>query len=220
MQLLTEDPAASTQLLPPAAPERGHEDPEALIAEARQRQRKRRRAIAILVVAAVSAGTALYLSLMNTGSRTIDRGASGPTLHPPTLQLRLRGFGAPLPTQIGSGPCPEGRTLIQIRPSAQAGRGSVVGCVLTIQKWNQANYGVKRIMQTARETYRLIGGSIVTRETQTIKFARDQRHTTALFHGRIVGGTGRYAHARGTVSGGGPGVGSNADWLVSLHLRR
>jgi hypothetical protein len=205
VQLLTEDPAASAQL-PPAVHERVHEDPEALIAEARQRQRKRRRAIVVLVAAVLSASTALYLSLADTGS------------HTPTLQVHLRGFGTPLASEIDKGPCPQGRTLIQVRSLTRTREGTVVGCVLTIRKWDEPNYGVKRIVQTSRETYHLIGGSIVTRELQTINFARDQRRTTAIFRGRIVGGSGRYAHASGTVSGGGHGVDGSADWLVSLRL--
>jgi hypothetical protein len=217
VQLLTEDPAASAQL-PPAVHERVHEDPEALIAEARQRQRKRRRAIVVLVAAVLSASTALYLSLADTGSRTTNSGASAPASHTPTLQVHLRGFGTPLASEIDKGPCPQGRTLIQVRSLTRTREGTVVGCVLTIRKWDEPNYGVKRIVQTSRETYHLIGGSIVTRELQTINFARDQRRTTAIFRGRIVGGSGRYAHASGTVSGGGHGVDGSADWLVSLRL--
>jgi hypothetical protein len=72
----------------------------------------------------------------------------------------------------------------------------VLGCVLTIRKWDVANCGVARISQTAIETYRLRGGTIVTRERQTIRFARDQRHTVAVFRGRVVGGTGRYVAGR------------------------
>jgi hypothetical protein len=128
------------------------------------------------------------------------------------LLLHLRGFGSPLPAQIDAGPCPQGRTRIEIRPN-----GSAVGCVLTIRKWDGAR-GVKQITQTVRETYRLSGGTLVTREAQTIRFDRDQRHTTAVFRGKIVGGSGRYARARGTVSGGGPGVDGRSDWTLTLHL--
>jgi hypothetical protein len=218
LQVLTEDPPALTHLPPPAVPERVHEDPEALIVEARRRQRRRRIATTIFVAATVSGITAVYFSLANTGSRTVNSGAPGPALHTPALLLHLRGFGTPLATQIDRGPCPQGRTLIHVRSPTQTRGGSVAGCVLTIRKWDQPNYGVKRIVQTVRETYHLARGSIVTRETQTINFARDQRHTTALFQGRIVGGSGRYASVSGTVLGGGQGVDGTADWLVSLHV--
>lgn len=202
-----------TRVVGPPFREPPHLDPEALIAEARRRQRKRRAALALTAAAAAAGGLAAYLSLSHTGMRPSATGGAAELGKPATLQLHLRGFGTPLPTQIDQGPCPQGRTLIEIRPS-----GSVAGCVRTIRKWDASHYGVKRITQTARETYHLSGGTIRTLETQTIHFARDQRHTTAVFRGRVVGGSGRYAHARGTVAGGGSGIDGHADWLLSLRL--
>lgn len=187
-------------------------DPEALIAEARSRQRRRRRII-VLVAAATAAGIAAYLSISRSSTPSTATSSGGEIGKPSSMQLHLRGFGTPLPTQLDRGPCPQGRTLIEVQPS-----GSVVGCVLTIRKWDGAGYGVKRITQTVRETYRLAGGTLLTRETQTIRFARDQHHTTAAFRGNIIGGSGRYTHARGTVSGGGPGVNGRGDWTITLQL--
>jgi hypothetical protein len=189
-------------------------DPEALIAEARRRQRKRRVVLALIIATAAAAGLAAYLSVSYSSTHSSAASGSAEIGKPTTLQLHLRGFGTPLPTQLDQGPCPQGRTLIEIRP-----RGSVVGCVRTIRKWDAAHYGVKRITQTARETYHLSGGTLVSLETQTIHFARDQHHTTAIFRGRVIGGSGRYAHVRGTVSGGGPGIDGRGNWLVSLRLR-
>jgi hypothetical protein len=63
--------------------------------------------------------------------------------------------------------------LIRIRSVPGALLGSVRGCVLTIQKTDVPDYGVRRIVQTVREMYVLPGGTIVTGETQTIGFARD-----------------------------------------------
>jgi hypothetical protein len=188
-------------------------DPEALIAEARRRQRKRRLLIALIVAVCGVAAIGIYLSLSHTTTHPSGADNIAAIGKPATLQLHLRGFGTPLPAQIDQGPCPQGRTLIEVRP----GQGSVVGCVLTISKWDAA-YGVKQIRQTARETYRLAGGTIITHETQTIRFARDQRHTRATFSGRVIGGSGRYAHAHGSISGGGPGVGSRGEWTVSIQL--
>jgi hypothetical protein len=189
------------------------DDPEALIAEARRRQRKRRAALALVAAAAAAGGLAAYLSLSHTGTRPSTTDGAAELGKPAPLQLHLRGFGTPLPTQIDQGPCPQGRTLIEIRPS-----GSVVGCVRTIRKLDASHYGVKRITQTARETYHLSCGTIRTLEMQTIHFARDQRHTIAVFRGLVVGGSGRYAHARGTVAGGGSGIDGHAGWLLSLRL--
>jgi hypothetical protein len=91
--------------------------------------------------------------------------------------------------------------------------------VLTIEKTDLPKYGVRRIVQTVLETDSLPDGRIVSRQTQTIVFARDQRHTTARFRGRIVAGSGRYSHAAGTVSGGGPGVNGVADWQMTINIR-
>jgi hypothetical protein len=189
-------------------------DPEALIAEAKRRQRKRRVVLALIIATAVAVGLAAYLSISHSNTHSSATSGSFDIGRPTTLQLHLRGFGTPLRTQLNRGPCPQGRTLIEIKSSA-----SVVGCVQTIRKWDVAHYGIKRITQTARETYHLSGGTLVTLETQTIHFARDQRHTTAIFRGRVIGGSGRYAHVRGRISGGGPGIDGHGNWLVSLRLR-
>jgi hypothetical protein len=190
-------------------------DPEALIAEARRLQRKRRLVLALVVATAAAAGLAAYLLVSHSSPHSSSTAGRGEIGKPTTVQLHLRGFGTPLPTQLDEGPCPQGRTLIEIQPS-----GSVVGCVRTIRKWDSAHYGVKRITQTARETYHLSGGTLVTLETQTIHFARDQHHTTAVFHGHVIGGSGRYTHARGTVSGSGLGINGHADWRIALRLTR
>jgi hypothetical protein len=140
-----------------------------------------------------------------------------PIIRGTELTLHLRGFGKPLPTTVDRGPCPQGRTAIQIRGAAQP--GSALGCVLTIGKLDTPTDRIKKIGQTVTMRYRLHGGSIVTHEAQTIYFARDQRHTRAVFHGVILGGSGRYAGIHGAVSGGGRGIDGNANWTVVLHLR-
>jgi hypothetical protein len=190
-------------------------DPEALLSEARRRQRKRRLVLALVVATAAAAGLAAYLWGSHASPHSSSTGGGGEIGKPKTVQLHLRGFGTPLPTQLDEGLCPQGRTLIEIEPS-----GSVVGCVRTIRKWDSAHYGVKRITQTVRETYHLNGGTLVTLETQTIHFARDQHHTTAVFHGHVIGGSGRYTHARGTVSGGGLSINGHADCRIALRLTR
>ena len=137
----------------------------------------------------------------------------------PILRLHLAGFGKPLSAAIDQGPCRQGRTLINITSMAGAHLGSVTLCVLTISK-TERNGLISHIDQTVSAVYRLPGGTILTRENQTIRFARDQRHTTAVFLGHVTDGTGRYTHATGTVSGGGNGVNGKADWLVKIRLRQ
>jgi hypothetical protein len=168
--------------------------------------------LASLFVLLGLAGAASYLWPSHSGTPSSASSGGVQIGEPTSLQLHLRGFGTPVPTQVDQGPCPQGRGVIRIVP-----RGFVSDCVLTISKWD-AWFGVRRITQIARETYHLRDGTIVTRESQTIRFARDQHHTTATFTGRVLGGSGRYAHVGGTVTGGGPGVDGRANWLVSLHL--
>jgi Tol biopolymer transport system component len=136
-----------------------------------------------------------------------------------TVRFHLLGFGTALPTSIDSGPCPQGRTEIAIVSTAGQRIGTAHLCVRTISKLDVPGYGVKRIVQTVLERDSLPGGTIVSRQTQRILFARDQRHTVAIFRGRVVGGTGRYSHARGTVGGGGRAVDGQADWVVTVRLR-
>lgn len=90
--------------------------------------------------------------------------------------------------------------------------------MLTIRNWDAPNYRVKKITQTARETYHLTGGTIVTLEAQTIHFARDQHHTTAIFSGRVIGGSGRFVAHRGTIEGGCPGVDGRSAGRIGLLL--
>lgn len=134
------------------------------------------------------------------------------------VTFRLVGRGTPLPTTIDSGPCPQGRTVIAIASASGVRIGTAHVCVLTIEKTDLPNYGVRRIVQTVLETDSLPGGTIVSRQTQSFLFARDQRHSTASFRGRVVGGRGRYARARGTVSGRGPAVEGAADYAVTVRL--
>ena len=192
---------------------------EALIKEARRRARRRRLAIAAAVVVLAGLGTALALVLSDSlSSRNSDHGQNA-VVATQTLKLDLAGFGTPLLTQLDRGPCPNGRTRIAI--SVEGVRaGSLTECVLTIQKWDVPNWGVKKIATTTRDTYALRDGTIVTREHHVFHFARDQVHSNASFQGEIVGGSGRYARAHGSVSGGGVGINGHADWKLTLQLRR
>ena len=93
-------------------------------------------------------------------------------------------------------------------------------CVLTIEKDEDSDGHLRRITQTVRETDSLPAGSILSRQTQVFAFSRDGRRSSAAFRGRVVRGTGRFARARGTLSGGGPIVDGVADWRVTVRLRR
>lgn len=137
----------------------------------------------------------------------------------PLLRYRIVGREVALPTRVDSGRCPQGRTRIPI--AAESGRriGVAHVCVLTIRKIEDSGGHLRRIVQTVLETDSLPTGAIVSKETQTFAIARDPRHSTAVFRGRVMRGTGRYVHARGTLSGGGPTAGGVADWRIVVRLR-
>jgi hypothetical protein len=137
-----------------------------------------------------------------------------------TLSFRIEGLGRSIPTQVDSGPCPEGEWADALFAAARPKRaGTAYGCGLAISKRDVPGYGLRWIRQRARVTYIVPGGTIRTIESQTYSFARDQHHSRASGRGRIVGGTGTYAGARGTVSFGGVAVDGRADYRLELALR-
>lgn len=128
-----------------------------------------------------------------------------------SVNIELRGFGE----SIGStAACPDGRTLIPVIHS----RRSVLYCVTSVRKLTKPGLDPWRIIETVRGTIRLPGGTLRTIETQTFTFVRSGV-STASFHGRVTGGTGRYAGSTGTVSGNGTGRNSAAIWRVTFVLR-
>jgi hypothetical protein len=128
-----------------------------------------------------------------------------------SVNIELRGFGESIgPTAA----CPDGRTLIPITHS----RRSVLYCVTSVRKLTKPGLDPWRIVETVRGTIRLSGGTLRTTETQTFTFTRSGTSTTT-FHGRVRGGTGRYAGSTGTVSGSGAGRNSTASWRVTFLLR-
>jgi hypothetical protein len=126
------------------------------------------------------------------------------------VTLRLRGFGQ----SVGSSAaCPAGQTVIRIVGSSR----SVLVCATAVRKLTKPRLDPWRIVQSARVTTPLSGGTLRTAETQTFTFTRSGA-TSAVFRGRIIGGTGRYAGATGTVSGGGNGRIGVAVWRVTFRL--
>jgi hypothetical protein len=75
-----------------------------------------------------------------------------------------------------------------------------------------------RIIATVRATIPLSGGTLRTSETQQFTFTRNGT-STAVFRGRVTGGTGRYEGSTGTVSGGGEGRNGVAVWRLTFRLR-
>jgi hypothetical protein len=66
-------------------------------------------------------------------------------------------------------------------------------------------------------TFALRAGTIRARVRITQRFRRDGRHAAQATAGTIVGGTGRYRHVRGTVTGSGSVV-DTATRLTDVRL--
>lgn len=196
-------------------------DPEALIEEARQRQRRRRRigvlALGLAATVAVGISVATHVGGERASTSHPRPRAAGATSQ--TLRLRLLGWGTPQPDTLGSGPCPWGRTYIRVVNMAGDHVGDDNECVLLVSKDDVPGYGVRSTHGVVIATYTLRGGTIRVRETHDFRFARDQKHSYGRLRGTIIGGSGRYAHARGTLTGGGPGVDDSARWNVVLQVR-
>ena len=193
--------------------------PEVLFEEARRRQRKRHLGIALASLIALAISTvALWVFLNHRARPAALRTPASPVVNRP-LKLHLLGWGVPSEPYTGRGSCPDGLTVIPIVSEGGARIGSLSECDKIDSKVDRANWGVWKTHAVLVGTYRLPGGSIRTREQRTFVFGRDQLHTQGYFTGTIIGGTGRYANATGSVSGGGPSAGNRASWTVKLAFR-
>lgn len=195
-------------------------DPDALIREARRRQR-RRRVIGLAALLLLAGIVVAVWQLAFTQPRQTKAAArpSTPVAFPATMTLHLRGWGTVVQGYAPDSDCPDGVTSIPIRSSAGGTIGSLRECDLVVSKSDTATGAVALTEANMVGTYRLPGGTIQTRERRTFRFAHDQIHTSASFSGHIVGGNGRYAHAKGWLFGGGPGDSGKANWTVIFHFR-
>src|SRR5207237_1553460 len=114
-------------------------------------------------------------------------------------------------------PLPAGEDADPDLSDGGARLGTAHLCVLTISKLDLPHWGVRRIVQTVREADSLPFASVVSVQRQTFLFARDQRHTTAIFEGRVVGRSGRSLTAAAPSPAAAP-VDGKANWLVTLRL--
>ncbi|HXY80917.1 MAG TPA: hypothetical protein VEH55_06070 [Gaiellaceae bacterium] len=126
------------------------------------------------------------------------------------LTVELRGFGYSLGLTAA---CPSGLTRISIVGTDR----SALDCVTRAQKFTKPGLDPWRIVESVRVTTPFVGGAIYSVETQTFTFTRSQA-STAVFRGRIVGGTGRYKGMTGTVRGGGKGHNGVAIWHETFQL--
>ena len=128
-----------------------------------------------------------------------------------SLNVELRGLGK----SVGStAACPDGQTTVPIIHSNR----SALYCVTSARKLRKPGLDPWRIIETVRGTIPLSGGTLRTTESQQFTFTRAGT-SNAIFHGRVIGGTGRYYGSTGTVSGGGKGRNGIAVWRLTFQLR-
>jgi hypothetical protein len=182
-------------------------------------------AILGLLVLLVGGGFAAWQLALNPGS-SAQRGrpSSALAVTPRTLTLHVIGWGTPIHGYTGHGSCPDGQFEAPIESAARK-VGSFVACALADSKVDKPNWGVRSTHAVLIGTYTLRDGTIVTREQRTFLFSRQSLNsaipirTRGYFTGRIVGGSGDYAHLGGTINGGGLSVNNNGNWTVEFHFR-
>jgi hypothetical protein len=94
--------------------------------------------------------------------------------------------------------------------------GSVSYCLETFHGEPGPNETVR---DSGTMTFALPGGTIRARVSIVQRFGADGIHARQALKGTLVGGTGRYAHAAGTITGGGTEVENPPGTIDSQHLR-
>ncbi len=122
------------------------------------------------------------------------------------LTLRIHGGT----TQIISSSC-----FLKLRQRITGG-GTLVYCLKTFHGEPGANAVVR---DSGQMTFTLPAGTIRANVSIVQRFSTDGAHATQTLTGKIVGGTRRYAGARGTISGGGTDVEQPAGSVRSSNLR-
>jgi hypothetical protein len=137
-----------------------------------------------------------------------------------TLTFRIAGDSWNLGV---SDACPDGsvRYGIETRTGKRIGTSTV--CVLSSRKTDGAGPAPKRIVQRVEETDAFRQGWLRSRLTYDFRYARGGKRATVELSGLVVGGTGRYAKARGTVQGSGPmaidAKGEHPEIAVTVRFR-
>lgn len=200
-------------------------DTDALIREARRRQRRRRLLVLGLALLVTGGGFAVWLLAFGSQPSTVDsQGRSAGVAHSPTLILRVVGTPTPVQGYNPGGACPDGQFSWSIRSSVGQTIGTDLECDLAESKVDKPNWGVWSTHAVVNATYTIPGGTIVTHERQTFRFSKQTLNSRApirrraLIVGRIVGGSGRYAHVHGSISGSGIGINNDDNSTISFHF--
>jgi hypothetical protein len=123
------------------------------------------------------------------------------------LALTLHVAGSP--TRTATAQC----RLVIVARVVEGGRQRV--CLTEIDGFPAPNVTMQ---SRGTMTFLLRRGTIRARVRITQRFRRDGRHAQQTTAGTIVGGTGRYRHAHGTITGSGTVV-DTAARLKDVHLR-
>jgi hypothetical protein len=128
------------------------------------------------------------------------------------LLLALTLHVAGTPTRTTTARC----RLVIVARVVEGGRQRV--CLTEIDGFPAPNVTMR---SRGTMTFALRNGTIRARVRVTQRFRRDGRHAAQTTTGTIVGGTGRYAHARGTLTGSGTVVDTATrlkEVRISYHL--
>jgi hypothetical protein len=132
-----------------------------------------------------------------------------------TLHYRVAGE----PWALGeSSDCPEGAVRYGIETRTGKPIGTATLCVLRASKVDERGGGVT-VTERLRETDAFRDGWLWTAQTQTYRAPADGGRSRVTLTGVVTGGTGRFARARGTVTGAGVNTPKRLDVLVTVRLR-
>lgn len=124
------------------------------------------------------------------------------------------------PANLGRTPsCPDGITQgpIVVRSGSHVGTSTI--CVLRANKRDRPGYAIAAVFERVRETTMLAGGTITSRATYAFRFNRRGTTSRMTMTGRVVGGTGRFEGARGSISGHGFAAQQHPRYRFEIRLR-
>ena len=142
--------------------------------------------------------SALLVAVAALAALALSAGATA-VAAPGTLVVRI----VDTPTFLEPTPeCPAGRGEAQLWSPRGAIVGSVENCI------HRSDFACSeagcRLVENALQTFRLAGGTISVRAKLTYRFNADFSSAIHVIVGSVVGGSGVYAGASGTLFGGGP----------------
>jgi hypothetical protein len=105
------------------------------------------------------------------------------------------------------------RCVFVIRAAVREG-GRQSTCLTSVQGFPRSN---GRILSKGFMTFNLKRGTIRAEVSLSMRFLGDGEHAQQTLRGTLTEGTGRYSHARGTITGTGSLI-DTSRWLSHLKL--